>query len=79
MGNNDYGNFVLSLVLDAAFEEAVLGCTLEDQKRVKKRLNGLFSYFSTYSPILSEIKEESESEDYQKTVEPSSSITSQIQ
>lgn len=71
------GNFISSLVLDAAFEEAVLGCTLEDQKRVKKRLNGLFSYFSTYSPILSEIKEESE--DCQKTIEPSSSITSQIQ
>ncbi|ODN02474.1 BAG family molecular chaperone regulator 2 [Orchesella cincta] len=51
--------------IDAPFELAVLGCTLEDQKRVKKRLNGLNSYFATYSPSLSEIKEEEE-EDVEK-------------
>ncbi|CAL8108421.1 unnamed protein product [Orchesella dallaii] len=52
--------------IDATFEQAVLGCTLEDQKRVKKRLNGLYSYFATYSPSLSEIKEEEEDENAEK-------------
>ncbi|KAF7271456.1 BAG family molecular chaperone regulator 2 [Rhynchophorus ferrugineus] len=32
-------------VMDKNFESAVLGCTLDDQKRVKKRLQGLLSYF----------------------------------
>lgn len=32
-------------ITDKNFESALLGCTLDDQKRVKKRLNGLLSYF----------------------------------
>lgn len=49
-------------LVDATFEAAVLGCTLEDQKRVKKRLSGLLSYFSTYSPSMSQIREEDDDE-----------------
>ncbi|KAJ8872886.1 hypothetical protein PR048_026502 [Dryococelus australis] len=30
---------------DKNFETAILGCTLDDQKRVKKRLQGLIDYF----------------------------------
>lgn len=30
---------------DKNFESALLGCTLDDQKRVKKRLQGLLNYF----------------------------------
>lgn len=29
---------------DKVFETAILGCTLDDQKRVKKRLQGLLDY-----------------------------------
>lgn len=29
---------------DKMFETAILGCTLDDQKRVKKRLQGLLDY-----------------------------------
>jgi BCL2-associated athanogene 2 len=29
---------------DKNFEAAILGCTLDDQKRVKKRLQGLLDY-----------------------------------
>jgi BCL2-associated athanogene 2 len=29
---------------DKGFEEALLGCTLDDQKLVKRRLNGLLDY-----------------------------------
>lgn len=29
---------------DKIFETAILGCTLDDQKRVKKRLQGLLDY-----------------------------------
>lgn len=32
-------------VTDKRFESALLGCTLDDQKRVKKRLQGLLNYF----------------------------------
>lgn len=32
-------------VTDKKFESALLGCTLDDQKRVKKRLQGLLNYF----------------------------------
>lgn len=32
-------------ITDKNFESALLGCTLDDQKRVKKRLQGLLSYF----------------------------------
>ncbi|KAI4469179.1 bag family molecular chaperone regulator 2 [Holotrichia oblita] len=31
-------------IMDKKFENALLGCTLDDQKRVKKRLQGLLSY-----------------------------------
>ncbi|GJQ79068.1 hypothetical protein Trydic_g5324 [Trypoxylus dichotomus] len=31
-------------VTDKTFENALLGCTLDDQKRIKKRLQGLLSY-----------------------------------
>ncbi|XP_022913897.2 BAG family molecular chaperone regulator 2 isoform X1 [Onthophagus taurus] len=31
-------------ITDKKFENALLGCTLDDQKRVKKRLHGLLSY-----------------------------------
>ncbi|CAG9127332.1 unnamed protein product [Plutella xylostella] len=31
---------------DKNFESAILGCTLDDQKRVKKRLQGLLEYFA---------------------------------
>ncbi|XP_026320628.1 BAG family molecular chaperone regulator 2 [Hyposmocoma kahamanoa] len=31
---------------DKNFETAILGCTLDDQKRVKKRLQGLLEYFA---------------------------------
>lgn len=30
---------------DKNFESVLLGCTLDDQKRVKKRLQGLLNYF----------------------------------
>lgn len=29
---------------DKIFETAILGCTLDDQKRIKKRLQGLLDY-----------------------------------
>lgn len=32
-------------ITDKKFESALLGCTLDDQKRVKKRLQGLLHYF----------------------------------
>ncbi|GLV33269.1 uncharacterized protein CBL_08437 [Carabus blaptoides fortunei] len=32
-------------ITDKKFECALLGCTLDDQKRVKKRLQGLLNYF----------------------------------
>lgn len=33
-------------IADKNFESALLGCTLDDQKRVKKRLQGLLHYIS---------------------------------
>lgn len=32
-------------ITDKNFESALLGCTVDDQKRVKKRLQGLLNYF----------------------------------
>lgn len=32
-------------VTDKQFESALLGCTVDDQKRIKKRLQGLLNYF----------------------------------
>lgn len=31
---------------DRFFESAILGCTLDDQKKIKKRLQGLLDYFA---------------------------------
>ncbi|KAI8420303.1 hypothetical protein MSG28_008832 [Choristoneura fumiferana] len=40
---------------DKNFESAILGCTLDDQKRVKKRLQGLLDYFAKLnSPLVRE-------------------------
>ncbi|CAG9564184.1 unnamed protein product [Danaus chrysippus] len=36
---------------DRNFETAILGCTLDDQKRVKKRLQGLLDYFAKLNVI----------------------------
>ncbi|XP_050425590.1 BAG family molecular chaperone regulator 2-like isoform X2 [Adelges cooleyi] len=37
---------------DIAFEKVVLGCTLDDQKRIRKRLQGLYDYIvSTYGTV----------------------------
>lgn len=36
----------LSTGTDKNFESAILGCTLDDQKRIKKRLQGLLDYFA---------------------------------
>jgi len=44
--------------IDATFENAVLGCAVEDQKRVKKRLSGLYSYFTKTFTVLEEEEEE---------------------
>ncbi|XP_046999373.1 BAG family molecular chaperone regulator 2 [Schistocerca americana] len=35
--------------IDKNFESAILGCTLDDQKRIKKRLQGLLDYIDTLS------------------------------
>ncbi|XP_066255440.1 BAG family molecular chaperone regulator 2 [Euwallacea similis] len=44
-----YVNACSSIMVDGAmdkvFESALLGCALDDQKRVKKRLQGLLNYF----------------------------------
>lgn len=40
-----------SAVEDKNFERALLGCTLDDQKRVKKRLQGLMSYIDKFNVI----------------------------
>lgn len=36
---------------DKNFESVILGCTLDDQKRVKKRLQGLMEYFAKLNVI----------------------------
>lgn len=38
--------FELEAVVDKKFETAVLGCTLDDQKNIKKRLQALMSYLN---------------------------------
>lgn len=35
-----------TLVIDKRFENALLGCTLDDQKDIKKRLHALMTYFN---------------------------------
>ncbi|XP_050312170.1 BAG family molecular chaperone regulator 2 [Anthonomus grandis grandis] len=42
---NACSSIMVEGVMDKKFESALLGCTLDDQKRVKKRLQGLLSYF----------------------------------
>lgn len=42
---NACSSHVVQGVTDKNFESALLGCTLDDQKRVKKRLAGLLHYF----------------------------------
>lgn len=42
---NACSSHVVHGVTDKNFESALLGCTLDDQKRVKKRLTGLLHYF----------------------------------
>lgn len=37
--------------IDKTFEIAILGCTLDDQKKIKKRLQGLMDYFDKMSHI----------------------------
>lgn len=32
-------------IMDKVFESALLGCTVDDQKKVKRRLQGLLTYF----------------------------------
>ncbi|XP_014227815.1 BAG family molecular chaperone regulator 2 [Trichogramma pretiosum] len=39
---------------DKIFETAILGCTLDDQKRIKKRLQGLLDYIDKKHTITSE-------------------------
>lgn len=36
---------------DKIFENAILGCTLDDQKRIKKRLQGLLDYIDKVHTI----------------------------
>lgn len=36
---------------DKMFENAILGCTLDDQKRIKKRLQGLLDYIDKVHTI----------------------------
>lgn len=37
--------------IDENFETAILGCTLDDQKQVKKRLQGLLDYIDKMNVI----------------------------
>ena len=41
---NACASHVVQGITDKKFENVLLGCTLDDQKRVKKRLHGLLSY-----------------------------------
>jgi len=49
---------IFDVGIDATFENAVLGCAVEDQKRVRKRLSGLYSYFTKTFTVLEEEEEE---------------------
>ncbi|KAG5896413.1 hypothetical protein JTB14_022496 [Gonioctena quinquepunctata] len=42
---------VVQGVTDKNFESALLGCTLDDQKKVKRRLQGLLTYFEKMKVI----------------------------
>ncbi|KAK9502892.1 hypothetical protein O3M35_011579 [Rhynocoris fuscipes] len=43
---------------DKAFESALLGCALDDQKKIKKRLYGLFTYIDQSTVIAQEINDD---------------------
>jgi len=43
---NSCSSAVVQGVIDKNFESTLLGCTVDDQKRVKKRLHGLLSYIN---------------------------------
>lgn len=40
------GNSTPTMFIDKAFESHLLGCTLDDQKRIKKRLEALLNYMA---------------------------------
>ncbi|KAL1488032.1 hypothetical protein ABEB36_015405 [Hypothenemus hampei] len=42
---NACSSIMVDGIMDKKFESALLGCTIDDQKRVKKRLQGLLNYF----------------------------------
>lgn len=42
---NAYSSLMVEGETDKEFESTLLGCTIDDQKRVKKRLQGLLTYF----------------------------------
>lgn len=42
---------VIEGVTDKNFESALLGCTVDDQKKVKRRLQGLLTYFEKMKVI----------------------------
>uniref|UniRef100_A0A023F9S6 Putative bag family molecular chaperone regulator 2 n=2 Tax=Triatoma infestans TaxID=30076 RepID=A0A023F9S6_TRIIF len=42
---------------DKAFESALLGCALDDQKKIKKRLHGLYTYIDQCAVVAQEIEE----------------------
>lgn len=41
---NACSEHIVDGITDKNFETALLGCTLDDQKRIKKRLQGLLNY-----------------------------------
>lgn len=43
---NSCSSHIIEGVIDKNFESILLGCTIDDQKRVKKRLHGLLSYIN---------------------------------
>ncbi|XP_030744968.1 BAG family molecular chaperone regulator 2 [Sitophilus oryzae] len=45
---NACSSIMIDGIMDKKFESALLGCTLDDQKRVKKRLQGLLTYFERF-------------------------------
>lgn len=42
---------VVEGITDKIFESALLGCTVDDQKKVKRRLQGLLTYFEKMKVI----------------------------
>lgn len=48
---NACSEHIVEGVTDKNFETALLGCTVDDQKRIKKRLQGLLSYMDKLNLI----------------------------